>query len=119
MGLRIDSPNRRELSRNVRMQCDKYATNIRPFRDLIARNKTDKNSHERRETLARMSHDCRETLARIFHDCRETLARMSHSREMLARMSHDCRETLARMSHDCRASVINIIGYMSRSQSPV
>ena len=30
---------------------------------LIARNKTDQNSHDCRETLARMSHDCRETLA--------------------------------------------------------
>ena len=102
------SPTRRQPFADVRKhiarkfprseQCDKYATKIRPFRDLIAINKTDQNSHERRATLARMSHDCRETLARI---------------------SRDCRETLARMSHDCRAIVINIIEYMSRSQSPV
>ena len=48
------------------------------------------NSHERRETLARMSHDCRETPARISHDCRETLAQMSHDCCTVVRCSHEC-----------------------------
>ena len=139
MGLRIDSPNRRELSRNCRETFAWYrkvvacianssrtgrqsfkhvilfcATKIiakpspshRICREPVANptqtlrrrsqthpkevsaictmrhicdiNKTDQNSHERRETLARMSYDCRETLARISHDYRETVARMSH-----------------------------------------
>ena len=127
---RRSQTHRKEVSAicTMRQICDINKTISR-----LAINKTDQNSHERRETLARMSHDCRETLVRISRDCRETVARMSrdcrdsranvsrllYSRETLARMSHDCRETLARMSHDCCAIVVNIIEYISRSQSPV
>ena len=79
-----------------------------PFRDLIAINKTDQNSHERRETLARMSHDCLETLARISRDCRETVARMSHDCRTVMRRSHECLTTVVRHSRECRTTVVRL-----------
>ena len=89
-------------------QCDKYATLIRPFRDLIAINKADQNSHERRETPARMSHDCREMLARISRDCRETVARMSHDYSKVVRRSHECLTTVVRHSPECLTTVVRL-----------
>ena len=91
----------------MRQICD-----IRPFRDLIARNKTDQNSHERRETFERMSHDCHEMLARISHDCRETVTRMSHDCRTLVRQSHECLTTVLRQSRERVRTVVNIIEYM-------
>ena len=80
----------------------------KPFQDLIAINKTDQNSHERRETLARMSHDCRETLTRISRDCRETLARMSHDCRTVVRRSHECLATVVRHSRECLTTVMRL-----------
>ena len=87
--------HRKEVSAicTMRQICD-----IRPFPDLIVRNKTDQNSHERRETFARMSHDCRETLAQIYHDCRKTVTRMSHDCRTLVRQSQECLRTVVRVS---------------------
>ena len=89
-------------------QCDKYATLIRPFRELIAINKTDQNSYERRETLARMSHNCCETLARISRDCRETVAQMSHDCRTVVRRSHECLTTVVRHSRECLTTVVRL-----------
>ena len=85
---RRSQTHRMEVSAICTMRhiCDRN----KPFRDSIARHKTDKNSHERRETLALMSHDCR-TVVRCSHEC-----------------LMNCLDTLARMSHDCRANVVNI-----------
>ena len=84
------------------------ATKLRPFRDLIAINKTDQNSHERCETLARMSHDCRETLARISRDCRETVARMTHDCRTVVRCSHECLMTVVRHWRECLTTVVRL-----------
>ena len=82
--------------------CDKnyrktVAKSSHMSRDLIAINKTDQNSHERPETLARMCHDCRETLARMSHDCRTVVRR-----------SHECLTTVVRHSRECLTTVVRL-----------
>ena len=68
---RRSQTHRKEVSAICTMQ---QICNIRSFRDLIARNKTDQNSHERRETFTQMSHDCRVTQS---HECLTPVLRQS------------------------------------------
>ena len=101
---RRSQTHRKEVSVICTMQqiCD-----IRPFRDLIARNKTDQNLHERRD-FSQMSHDCRETLARISYDCCETVTRMSHDCHTLVRQSHACLTPVLRQSRESLRTVVRV-----------
>ena len=103
---RRSQTHRKEVSVicTMRQICDINKTISR----LNCDKKTDQNSHERRETLARTSHDCLETLARISRDCRETVARMSYDCRTVVRRSHECLTTVVRHSRERRTTVVRL-----------